>query len=256
MRFIRYKQDIWAILLVLTLISSQLALFFLVDNIYMILAAVASLIVLQGSAAAVNHNHQHLPIFMSHRLNRLFEVALFFNTGCGPWAWVLHHTIGHHMHYLDSNEDTCSWKRKDGTTMSTAEYTIINTFKVYPEIFRVGKKHPKVFKKFKMGLVVCLAILAALVAASPLKALIIFIVPMIIQLFLLVYATESHHRGLDTQDHLQATRNDTTKLNNWYAWNLGFHTAHHIKCGLHWSKLPSFHNEISDQIPEALVRRI
>jgi fatty acid desaturase len=253
---IRYKQDIPAVGLVLLLLLAQLTLFFWVDNLYLVAAFCLLLVVGQGSATAVNHNHQHLPIFSFGPFNRLFEVALFFNTACGPWAWVLHHTLGHHMNYLKGEEDTCSWKYKNGSTMSAIAYTVINGLKVYPEIFRVGKQHPKIFKKFKTWLVVCLTILAILMIISPLKALIIFIVPMIIQLFLLVYATVDHHRGLDTENPFEATRNDATKINNWYAWNLGYHTAHHVKCGLHWSKLPAFHAQISARIPNRLVRLI
>ena len=251
---IRYKQDIPAIFLVLALFAAQLVLFFWVDNFYIIAACALLMVVGQGSATAVNHNHQHLPIFKAGWCNRAFEIPLFFNTGCGPWAWVLHHTLGHHMNYLDGHEDTCSWKRKDGSTMGATEYTVVNTLKIYPEIFRVGKQHPKILKKFTFWLVICSALLAALVIASPLKALIIFVIPMIIQLFLLVYATVDHHRGLDTQNPYEATRNDATKINNWYAWNLGYHTAHHVKCGLHWSKLPAFHEEIQQKIPSELVR--
>ena len=256
MQILRYKQDTAAVILVVALIITQLAVFFLINNIYIICAIAALLLIAQASATAINHNQQHLPIFKSGILNRLFEVGLFFNTGCGPWAWVLHHTLGHHMNYLNQEEDTCAWKRKDGTTMSTIEFTVVNTFKMYPEIFRMGKQHPKILKKFKFWLVVCLAILTALIIISPLKALILFLIPMTIQLFLLVYATADHHSGLDTENPFEATRNDVTKLNNMYSWNLGYHTAHHIKCGLHWSKLPDFHAEISQNIPTNLVRQV
>lgn len=254
MQLIKYKQDIWAVAFVLCLAISQLVLYFVVDNLYIIIPAVIFMALLQGSATAVNHNHQHLPIFTSTPLNRLFELALFFNTSCGTCAWVLHHTIGHHSHYLDSEKDTCPWKKKDGSTMSAVEFTIINSLKVYPEIFRVGKSHKKVFKTFKIWFAISLTILAAFIIADPLKALIIFVIPMIIQLFLLVYATVDHHRGLDTQDQYAATRNDATKLNNLYSWNLGYHTAHHIKCGLHWTKLPEFHEQIKSKIPSELIR--
>ena len=253
---IKYKADIGPVFLVVMLVAVQLSLFFLVDNLNIIMFVCAVLVVLQGSAAAVNHNHQHLAIFKSTSLNRMLEIGLFFNTCCGTCAWVLHHTLGHHLHYLDSEKDTCGWKKKDGSTMSAVEYVVINTFKVYPEIFKVGRQHPKVFAKFKLWFAVCLLILAVFIAISPVKALIIFVIPMIIQLFLLVYATVDHHRGLDSQDYNEATRNDVTKLNNLYAWNLGYHTAHHIKCGLHWSKLPEFHEEIKNAIPDKLIRTV
>ncbi len=254
MQILRYKQDRWAIALVLTLVAIQLATFVYIDNLYIVAAIALLLVAPQGSVSAVNHNHQHLPIFKAHLPNRALEIGLFLNTGIGPWGWVLHHTIGHHMHYLDAKKDTCSWKHKDGSVMGPVEYTVINTLKIYPEIFKVGKGHPKIFKKFLLGFAICLTLLATLVALAPLKAVILFIIPIIIQLFLLVYATVDHHRGLDTQDEFAATRNDESPLNNWYAWNLGYHTAHHVKCGLHWSKLPAFHEEVKHKIPSELIQ--
>lgn len=254
MQILRYKQDRWAIALVLALVSAQLATFFYVDNLYVVTAITLLLLIAQGSASAVNHNHQHLPIFKAHLPNRILEVGLFFNTGIGPWGWVLHHTIGHHMHYLNPEKDTCAWKRKDGSVMGSVEYTVLNTLKIYPEIFKVGKGHPKIFKKFLIGLAVCLGLLATFSALAPLKTLILFGTPIVVQLFLLVYATVDHHRGLDTQNEFAATRNDESRLNNWYAWNLGYHTAHHVKCGIHWSKLPALHEKIKHKIPAELIQ--
>ena len=36
--------------------------------------------------------------------------------------------------------------------------------------------------------------------------------------------------------------------------NLGYHTAHHVKPKLHWSKLPEFHASIADRIPPHLYQ--
>ncbi|HEV2852180.1 MAG TPA: fatty acid desaturase [Thermoanaerobaculia bacterium] len=35
-------------------------------------------------------------------------------------------------------------------------------------------------------------------------------------------------------------------------FNSGYHTAHHVKPGLHWSRLPEFHRQLRDRIPAEL----
>src|SRR5690554_8039046 len=65
--------------------------------------------------------------------------------------------------------------------------------------------------------------------------------------------TYQQHQGLDLSSDLRAPRNTTSKLYNLISWNLGYHTAHHLHPGVHWSKLPALHDEIRHQIPDHLV---
>jgi len=41
---------------------------------------------------------------------------------------------------------------------------------------------------------------------------------------------------------------------NLFTGNLGYHTAHHHKQGVHWSKLPRLHETIQDKIPKNLYK--
>ncbi|MCB0319781.1 MAG: fatty acid desaturase, partial [Bdellovibrionales bacterium] len=66
--------------------------------------------------------------------------------------------------------------------------------------------------------------------------------------------TYFHHAGLDTEDHLEASYNIMHKWYNIITGNLGYHTAHHMKQALHWSKLPEYHKSIEDKIPPHLFR--
>jgi fatty acid desaturase len=199
-----------------------------------------------------NHHHQHLPTFHQVYLNRALEFVYALHTGITTNAWVLHHVLGHHLNYLDQTKDESGWKRPDGTLMTEMEYTLTIAGTGYPRAFKVGLKHPKYLTAFLgMGTVV-LAAVAALVYYNWVNALMVFVIPMVFGLLVTAWHTYCHHAGLDTDDHYQASHNI---MHHWYnvmTGNLGYHTAHHVKPGLHWSKLPEFHASIAHKIPPHL----
>lgn len=55
-----------------------------------------------------------------------------------------------------------------------------------------------------------------------------------------------------TENPYEASHNIMNRWYNIFTGNLGYHTAHHVKPGLHWSKLPEFHATIADKIPKHL----
>ncbi len=71
---------------------------------------------------------------------------------------------------------------------------------------------------------------------------------------MVVYETYDHHAGLDQQAPYQASYNITDPWYNFFTCNLGYHTAHHLQCGRHWSQLPQLHQEIKHKIPVHLYR--
>ncbi len=233
---------------------SQVTLFFWVDTIWVLCAAVTLLLPLQISAITINHNHHHLNFLHFRLMNRIFESVLYFQTGTSPYSWTLHHNIGHHKFYLDQEKDTSRWKRRNGQKMGRIEYTLCNAMLIYPEIVRVGRAHPKIFRKFVWMFFLNNLVLLTLVVLAPLKALIIFIVPMLLMIYVLVDTTYAHHVGLETDHHLEASHNRLAWLYNRCTWNLGYHTAHHMRPGAHWTRLPELHQEIENEIPDVLLK--
>jgi fatty acid desaturase len=77
----------------------------------------------------------------------------------------------------------------------------------------------------------------------------LFALPMVNGLWLAMWATYDHHSGLESEEPTHACRNIIDPLYNKMTGNLGYHTAHHLNQGLHWSKLPELHSEIEGQIP-------
>lgn len=253
MPLLRYRADFPAVILVLAVMLAQLSIFFLIDSHWMALGLVAVLLTVQVSSGAICHNHHHVNTFRVRWLNRLFESVMYLQTGTSPFSWTLHHNIGHHRHYLDQDKDPASWKEPDGSLMNRIKFDVVNAARIYPEIMRIGRDHPALYRRFKLMFVLANLPLLLFALIDPVRTLIVFVGPMVLLLLILLDNTYGQHAGTDTDNHYVASRNVELPLYNLTSWNLGYHTAHHLLPGLHWSKLPELHQQIRDRIPEELI---
>ena len=249
----RYRADIPAVLFVAVIFALQLTVFFAVDNPWHALGWVFLLMFAQVSCGAICHNHHHLNIFTKRPLNRLLEVVLYLQTGTSPLSWTIHHNIGHHHEYLHPGRDPSAWQHPDGRPMSRLYYDVVNALKIYPEIWRIGREHPALFARFKRWFLVSNAVLLGFFLINPVNALIVFVLPMAILLFLLLDNTFLQHSGLKLDNHYVASRSVENRLYNLTSWNLGYHAAHHLRPGLHWTELPALHAQIRDRLPPYLI---
>lgn len=124
----------------------------------------------------------------------------------------------------------------------------------YYRAYQVGKKHPRPLKAFLIASTVTLAVVIALTWYRPIPALLVFIIPMVTSLYFTAWVTYAHHAGLSVNNDFEASYNIMTPIYNKLTGNLGYHTAHHHKQGLHWSLLPELHEKIKDKIPENLYK--
>jgi fatty acid desaturase len=213
-------------------------------------------IIPKGWISAWNHHHQHLPMFRHALPNRLLEIVFGFQTGVTSQAWFLHHVVGHHRNYLDQAKDESRWRRGDGTTMEEMEYALGTTVTAYPRAFVVGlRQHRKALRLFVAMVALQAALLAGLFWVNAYNALFVFLLPMAVSLFVTAWATYFHHAGLDTAKHAEASYNILHRGYNLMTGNLGYHTAHHTKPGVHWSKLPELHAQMARDIPAHLYRQ-
>ena len=251
-QFFRYKRDRFPVALITLLFACDLLVYCLVDDGRWVLAWVLVGLGPKLCICSWNHHHQHLPIFLQTWANRLIEIVYGFHTGITTNAWVLHHVLGHHVNYLDQTKDESGWTRQDGSTMGAVEYTYHIAITGYLRAYRVGKMHPRCQRPFlSMGmLLICL--LGVMIYYKALNAILIFALPMLIGYVITCWHTYYHHAGLHTDDHFEASYNMTHKWYNRLTGNLGYHTAHHLKQGLHWSLLPEFHRTIESEIPKHL----
>ena len=137
--------------------------------------------------------------------------------------------------------------------MNAFEYTLTIAATAYPRGYKVGKKFPRVQRDFLRYGALTLVCVIALCWYKPVAGLLVFALPMVISLLFTAWVTHDHHSGLDTDDVFAASYNNVGKIFNLLTGNLGYHTAHHYKQGLHWSKLPELHEQLAGSIPPELI---
>lgn len=252
MRIYRHPADRVPSLFVLGAFAVQLATFFLVDSLFLVALVAIALMLFSAVPGAVAHNHNHRPVFLRDGLNRGYDVLLFLETGILPYAWTIHHNLGHHKLYLDQSQDPAPWRHADGRVMSRLWYDITGALRIYPEVFRIGRRYPELMRRFRRWAVISLAVLGVFVLLDPVKAFILFIAPMPFMYLGLLDNTYMQHADLDLSSEFTASRNTTSRFYNLVSGNLGYHAVHHIKPNVHWSELPAWHEKLKAQIPADL----
>lgn len=250
----RNSADRLPVLIILALTVLDFTLYFLIDNFWVLLAYLVVMLIPKGCICAWNHHHQHLPTFRNKVMNRILEISYALHTGTTTNLWVLHHVLGHHHNYLDQTLDESRWKRPDGTTMGEMEYTLNVAGSSYYRGYLVGKRHPKIYRTHLIYSLVVLALVIGLTIYQPMQATMLFTLPMILGMLITAWATYDHHAGLEAEDDFHASYNNMNPLFNALTGNLGYHTAHHHKQGVHWSQLPALHEKIKHNIPADLYR--
>jgi beta-carotene hydroxylase len=249
----RHRIDAWPVMFVLAVAVIQVVLYLQPS---LLLAALGALVMwpVQTRSIYIAHNHHHHRIFRQRGLNLALETLLFLQTGMPAYGFPLHHNFGHHAHYRNQNPadpdaDPHCWVAEDGRRLARWAYTWRLLGSAIPCGRRLGRHHPRLWRGFLVASA-CYGIgLALLAVARPLHTLAVFLVPMASSLVALAWSTYVHHLGLPTDDPLCASYTNIDRWSNRWGYNIGYHTAHHLRPGLHWSQLRALHERISAIVP-------
>jgi fatty acid desaturase len=250
---LKYKADRGPVAYVVAVFLLRLAVWALATPLACA-AGVLPLAVLGMFIAPINHHHQHVNSFRAPWLNRIYDLVLALQAGVGPYGWVLHHNLGHHRNYLNqrphAQPDESRWTRANGAQMGRLEYSMDLLLHHQIDMVRVGLRHPRFFRYFLLMKLPLWGLIGLGLWFRPLETLLVFLLPGFITLFHTIWATYEHHAGCSPSSHFDASRNRESPLFNVLTGNLGLHTAHHKRPGLHWSLLPELHEQIRSEIPE------
>jgi fatty acid desaturase len=204
------------------------------------------------ASSIVNHNHMHAAIFRSRKLNRLLNVLLSLIRGHTGSDIIVPHNLNHHVR-TSTPED---WIRPELAGpglgwLRLARY--VASASANMQLQRRRKEAPRLERNRAHGLRIERAILAGVIVLAlchDWQVFLLFnVLPWTLGLALLVGVNLLQHEGCDPDVAFGESRNFVGRAGNWLLFNNGFHTAHHLKPGLHWSELPALHASIRTRLP-------
>ena len=223
---------------------------------------------LGGTTSVLQHHHGHCSIFTPKWKNDILDLTMSLQSGITPYAWILHHNIGHHGNYMtqypetEENKhkiDASNWTREDGSVMNRWEYVFYNRKRMHERCTEIGQKSTKIFTQYRKYRYITFLLTAVLLTGGfvlgchPISLAMMFVVLPQIMVLMVFETTYDHHSGLFTENKYEASRNIVTSYYNFMRLNLGYHTAHHVRPHVHWSELPQYHESIRSQIPNELI---
>ncbi|MEL6343474.1 MAG: fatty acid desaturase [Myxococcota bacterium] len=198
--------------------------------------------------AVITHNTVHYPIFRSRRLNKAFQVVLTLGYGSPVSAFVPGHNLSHHTH-TQSRRDVMR------TTKMRFSWNLLNQmfgalvlgrdifFADMSYAMAMRAERPRWFRQWVLEWTVFLAVQLVLLMINPIAYVFMQFIPHIAAATGIIGINFLQHDGCDPDSEWNHTRNLVGAWINWWAFNNGYHTVHHMKPWLHWTMLPQAHAE-------------
>ncbi len=194
----------------------------------------------------ITHNHMHNSVFQRQWHNQLFNVVLTLAMGHTATQIVIPHNYNHHAYHGGSQD----WGRPELAGDGMGIVRLMRYWRTTLRNAGGGKRDdvPALPNYLEESLPVekraLLVFVVMILAIAPLKALLFVGIPWIIGILSMLGVNLIQHDGCDSESGFNHSRNFTGRLGNWFFFNNGYHTIHHLKPTLHWSLLPEAHNRI------------
>jgi fatty acid desaturase len=205
----------------------------------------------------IAHNHNHLGMWKSRRLNFLTDFWLTLFYGFPAFAWIPTHNMNHHRFTNRAGDFTLTYRYSERNNLVTLlTYPTISSYHQQKPIYQYLKELWRKNRRRFWASLAQYAALALFVGGALLldwrKALLYVVIPQQIGLFSVLVFNYLQHVHTDEESEWNHSRNFTSPLLNFLLLNNGYHTAHHQSPGTHWSRLREEHARIADRIDPVL----
>ena len=206
----------------------------------------------------INHNASHHPIFKreSHNDWAFFYLSWLMGIPAAPIA--ASHIHNHHVH----NNNESDWMRSTvlGSTRGAnrlAKY-LLHVFTLPKLSMHSGNGNiPRsLWVRMRTETKIVAFVLCLMFALNPLATILFYVLSRLTSMSLLFLINLVQHDGLENDLGVNRCRNFVSPLGNFLMFNNGFHSAHHLRPGAHWSEYPAIHQSlVASELRDELMQR-
>ncbi len=211
------------------------------------------------SDAVISHNHNHVPIFRNRWANLGIGCVISLFYGFPSFAWIPTHNKNHHALNNRPGDHSITTRplRRVGLLGALLYPTVTSatqTRLIRPFLSHCWQHNRFLFWRAIAEYAVFIGVMVALFVIDWRKALLLAVLPQQVALFFIQHFNYIQHIETDSLSKYEHSRNFTGRLLNAVLFNNGYHTIHHMKPGLHWSRTPQAHAKIAHEIPARLLQ--
>lgn len=210
------------------------------------------------AANIANHNHMHRATFRRRALNIAFNLVLSICRGHTASGIIVPHHLNHHVESGGMGD----WIRPQLAGSGIGWLRLIR-FVLAASISMIVERRRPAAPRLGARAESCRRLEVAVLAAFILFGLVadwrVFLLfnvsPWALGLAMLVGINLLQHDDCTAGAVVGGSRDFIGGLGNWLFLNNGYHTAHHLSPGTHWSRLPELHARIAGRIRERGLER-
>lgn len=197
--------------------------------------------------SVVIHNHLHQGIFHDKKLNHLWRLVLSFGALYPASANIPAHNLVHHHFEDDGQPDWVDPGIVDfrWNLLNLIHFPNVAGTRTFTGVQRwKAVLNRKAFtKQYLTEQVVAFGLTIALLVNDFWAGLFFVVLPQLYGARCILRINLIQHDRCDQTSEWNHSRNFVGRAFNWIMCNNGYHTIHHNKAGLHWSKLAEAHEQ-------------
>ncbi|MEQ6121742.1 fatty acid desaturase [Reichenbachiella sp. MALMAid0571] len=206
------------------------------------------------------HNHNHLSLWKNKYLNQFHSCWITVFYGFPTFAWIPTHNTNHHRHNNKEPDYTKTYMVSEKNNLWTLLiYPTLSGMAQQKAVFNYYKeqygKNWEKFTFYTLQIVCLVSWIAVAFIIDWQKALIYVFIPQQVSLNVVLVFNYIQHVHADEESKYNHSRNIVGWPLNFFLFNNGYHTIHHMQSGLHWSETPAAHKKIEHLIDDNLKEK-